>query len=560
MYYSGISQIDVRSIFMKRHQLQLGNVRATLWRLGLGVTAMLLLAFAVACAAPTPMPTPTPTPTATATPTPAPTATATPTPAPTATPTPVPDLITASPEEGPQAFLKALPASELDCLEQTFGDRNLLEVIGTQRPSSEDSAKLRGCISEETARRLMLGGIITDSGIGELSITCINTELKDVSFLDNLLPQGEPSTQGQTFGFQLSRAMLTCLSEEEAARFEILGAAEDEGGPTVEQLKCLYESADDETLVQLFAMAAAAGSGVGDPPPPEILEIVNRCGLPWPSPGEGGGPPELIQEQQTCVIEAIGETAFSELFTGQRPPTPEELQKIEACGVPLGSDPGEGGGPPELTPEQQVCVTEAIGETAFTELFSGQRAPTQEELQMIEACGVPIGPDSGEEGGPPELTPEQQVCVIQAIGETALRELSTGQRPATPEEIQKIEACVVPIGSDSGEEGDQPVLSLREICVIAAIGETAAREIFTGQRQPTPEEIQMIEECGVTSGPDLGEEGGTSELIQEQQICVLVAIGETAVRELFGGQRPPTPDELQKIEACGVRIGPGSGE
>ncbi len=45
---------------------------------------------------------------------------------------------------------------------------------------------------------------------------------------------------------------------------------------------------------------------------------------------------ELTPEQQTCVIEAIGETAFSEIFTGQRPPTLEELQKIDACGVPIG--------------------------------------------------------------------------------------------------------------------------------------------------------------------------------------------------------------------------------
>jgi hypothetical protein len=49
MCYSGILQVDVRSIDMKRHQLQLGNVPAKLWRLNCGLIAPGLLAFAVAC-------------------------------------------------------------------------------------------------------------------------------------------------------------------------------------------------------------------------------------------------------------------------------------------------------------------------------------------------------------------------------------------------------------------------------------------------------------------------------------------------------------------------------
>jgi hypothetical protein len=114
----------------------------------------------------------------------------------------------------------------------------------------------------------------------------------------------------------------------------------------MEQFKCLFVSVDDETIAKRFAM----GEGVGEdaPPPPDLLDIITRCG-PIPGPGEGSGPPELTPEQQSCVIEAIGETEFSELFTGQRPPTQEELQKIEACGVPIGPDSGEGTGTGEGT-------------------------------------------------------------------------------------------------------------------------------------------------------------------------------------------------------------------
>ncbi len=307
---------------MKRHQLEMGNVRARLWRLNLGVIAMLLLAFAVACGAPTPTPTPTATPT--------------PTPTPTATPTPTPALITSGLGDNPQTFLQAIPASERDCAMQAFGTENLLEFIGTGPPSSEDMAKFTGCLSEETARRMMLGTMMMQLGISEQDITCISVGLRDVSYLDLLGPvqqeePGEQSMQGQTFVYQIFRGAFDCLSEEEAA--EMFGGMEEGGGPGMEQFKCLFESADDETIAKLFAIGG--GTREGAPLPPELLEIITRCG-PIAGPPEGSGPPELTPEQQTCVIEAIGETAFNQLFTGQRPPTPEELENIEACGVPIG--------------------------------------------------------------------------------------------------------------------------------------------------------------------------------------------------------------------------------
>ena len=312
---------------MKWDQLEMGNVRARLWRLNLGFITMFLLAFAVACGSPAPIPTVTPTPT------PTPTATPAPTPTPTATPTPPPALITEGPGDNPQAFLQAIPASERDCVVQAFGTtENLLELIATGPPSAEDMAKLNSCLSEETARRMMLGVMTMELGISEQAITCMSAELGDVSFLALYGQEpGEQSTQAQTFGFQIFRAAFDCLSEEEAA--EMFGSVEEGGGPSMDQFKCLFESADDETILRLFVMSAGASEGA--PLPPELLDIITRCG-PIPGPSEGSGPPELTPEQQSCFIEAIGETAFSELFTGQRPPTFEEVQEIEACGVLLG--------------------------------------------------------------------------------------------------------------------------------------------------------------------------------------------------------------------------------
>ena len=141
---------------MKSCQFQLGSVPAKLWRLNLGFIALVLLAFAVACTdSPPPIPTSTPAPTPTATP----------------TPTPTPAFITIGLEEDPDAFLQAIPAGERECIVQAFGTESLIEVIDAGPPSSEGMAKFTDCLTEETARRLMLGAMMMDLGISEQDIT-----------------------------------------------------------------------------------------------------------------------------------------------------------------------------------------------------------------------------------------------------------------------------------------------------------------------------------------------------------------------------------------------------
>ena len=255
---------------------------------------------------------------------------------PTPTPTPAPPLITVGLEEDPQAFLQAIPASERDCIVQAFGTDNLLKIIGTGPPSSEDMVRLTSCLSEETARRMMLGMTMLELGVSEQDITCMSAGLRDVSFLGLIGPgeqegPGEPMLQSQTFVFQIFRAGFDCLSENEAA--EMFGDVEEGGGPSMDHFKCLFENADDGTIAQLFMMGGGAIEGA--PLPSELLDIITRCGS-IPSPGEGSSPPDLTPQQESCVIEAIGGTAFNRLFTGQRGPTLEELQEIEACVVSAG--------------------------------------------------------------------------------------------------------------------------------------------------------------------------------------------------------------------------------
>ena len=144
---------------------------------------------------------------------------------------------------------------------QAFGTENLLELIGTGPPSSDDIAKLTGCLSEETARRMTLGIMMIELGISEQDITCISAGLRDVNFLGLMAQReqegpGEQGMEAQTFVFQTFRAAFNCLSEEEAAK--MFGGVEEGGGPSIEQFKCLFESADDQTIAKLFAMGAGA--------------------------------------------------------------------------------------------------------------------------------------------------------------------------------------------------------------------------------------------------------------------------------------------------------------
>ena len=109
--------------------------------------AVLLLMVLVACGGESK---PTPSPTATSTPSP------TPTPSPSLSPTapPAPKLITVDPVENPARFLRALPASERECLEQAVGSENLEEFISSAEPAKET---LQACLSEETVRSVILG-------------------------------------------------------------------------------------------------------------------------------------------------------------------------------------------------------------------------------------------------------------------------------------------------------------------------------------------------------------------------------------------------------------------
>ena len=93
----------------------------------------------------------------------------------------------------------------------------------------------------------------------------------------------------------------------------------------------------------------------------------------------------LTPEQEECLAEAIGERAASEVSTGQRPPSSDELDAFNGCVIaaPVAVEKGKG-----LTPEQEACLVEAIGERAVREAKTGQSPPTSDEHDALVGCGI----------------------------------------------------------------------------------------------------------------------------------------------------------------------------
>jgi hypothetical protein len=237
---------------------------------------------------------------------------------PTAAPAPTTTLITISPEGAPGEFLEALPDFEHACLEQAVGAENLEELIASTGPNNET---MRACLSEETVRAVTLGQIAREAGgLSDETVKCLFDEAASVDFKGLMFGD----KVGPEFGI-LMRALGLCLSDQELVQSHSFGS--EEPALNAQQLRCLFTS-DPEFLATL-----------GEPGP-EVVELLSKCGIPPGLMGEPAAAPTLSPEEEACLIDAVGEEAMQELFSGQRPPTPEEIEAFAGCG------PGESDSPP----------------------------------------------------------------------------------------------------------------------------------------------------------------------------------------------------------------------
>ena len=155
-------------------------------------------------------------------------------------------------------------------------------------------------------------------------------------------------------------------------------------------------------MAAILLVVSVACGGESKPTPSPTATFVpsptpspTATSAPSPTPSPTGTPApvavvvrersRLTPESEACLAEAIGERAASEVSTGQRPPSPDELDAFNGCVIaaPVAVEEGKG-----LTPEQEACLVEAIGERAVREAKTGQRPPTSDEVDALVGCGI----------------------------------------------------------------------------------------------------------------------------------------------------------------------------
>ncbi len=94
-----------------------------------------------------------------------------------------------------------------------------------------------------------------------------------------------------------------------------------------------------------------------------------------------------------------------------------------------------------LPKEQQDCAKQALGDQAVQEVFREGRGATSEEAQKLSACNiiVPVQPSPQEQFD--RLPPQIQQCLRDSLGEATLNDLLSGKRDPTKDETDKLQKC-----------------------------------------------------------------------------------------------------------------------
>ena len=163
-----------------------------------------------------------------------------------------------------------------------------------------------------------------------------------------------------------------------------------------------------------------------------------------------------------CAEKTLGRQIIDQFSQG-RPPSQDELQKIEHCRVGNRSTQSDGGKQQAKPPQSGErlnesnynpgCVDATLGMQVTDQLIYGGRPPSQDELQKIEHCRVGNG-STQRDWGQEQVAPEDRTqrlkeadydveCVDGTLGMQITDQLIYGGRPPSQDELQKIEHCLV---------------------------------------------------------------------------------------------------------------------
>ena len=222
-------------------------------------------------------------------------------------------------------------------------------------------------------------------------------------------------------------------------------------------------------------------------------------------------------------------------------------------------------------PEVESCLRAALGDARFEAFASGHDEPTAEEMSKVDQCFDSYYGPSPEFTPPPDsehysvdFAPEAESCLRAALGDGRFEAFASGQADLSAEEMSKVEQCLGYDGRtseftsspDSEDYPDEYFPPEVIDCMTNAVGEERFHAIESGQSEPTPEDMALVQRCFDTySGPvpppppdaSLPEHVGMSpELIE----CLESAFGEERFQAISTGQSEPTPEEMRLGGQC----------
>ncbi|MBI4032242.1 hypothetical protein HY374_00880 [Candidatus Berkelbacteria bacterium] len=279
-------------------------------------------------------------------------------------------------------------------------------------------------------------------------------------------------------------------------------------------------------------------------------------GIPTALAQDAPKPPEFSAELTACLKTALG-SAYTEISSGDREPTEAEFEKGEPCFEQFGpkQDPAQAD-PAKLNfaPGTEKCLKEKLGEN-FKAEFAGQKSKEQAKALRVKTKDCFGKNVAG--NGPQELPAEVKSCIEGAVGAATAAEMFKGKPPAEgSESFEKVKkaGCFKNFGPPGDRGPGGPELPAdKKACVEKIMGDLRA--------EPTEEQKQQIgKECFGGQGP--GGQGGP-QMPAEVQSCLSAAFGDQ-LEDLKKGPEFLTDEQKAKAEGCFSKHnfrpgGPGGG-
>ncbi|MBI2589546.1 hypothetical protein HYW32_00720 [Candidatus Berkelbacteria bacterium] len=260
-------------------------------------------------------------------------------------------------------------------------------------------------------------------------------------------------------------------------------------------------------------------------------------------------PPRFSAELVQCLKEKLG-SAYVEISSGDREPTEDEFEKGEPCFEEFGPKQDPNQVKPEdlnFAPGTEKCLKEKLGEN-FKDEFIGTKSKEQAKTfraKTRDCFGKNVAGNK-----PPELPVDVKTCIIETVGQTAATAMFQGQPLAEDSELRKkIEGakCFKNFGPPKSPGHDRPELSAdKKACVEKIMGQS----FDNVQSEPTEEQKQRIgKECFGGQGKPGGPDGPDNQLPAEVQSCLEGAFGNQ-LDDLKKGPEFLIDEQKQKVEGC----------